>query len=198
MIRAILLVFTVFTTCELYSQQLGILPTIKIDKPDRWYDNSNLDVLSNLDKYEMKESQLRNLINSNRGNVPSHVYMKYNPAEYPGIIPTVQINLRPNPNKEFESFKKSMEQSVLQMGTILNNFEVINELKEVEIDDRRSIYFLASFDMKLSDGSINKIRSWTYAIPVGNYFYQINFSDLYEKDDCEKIYKKLIKSIEVE
>ena len=196
MIRIILLVFSVLTTCELYSQQSDV-PTLKIDKPEGWYDNSNLDVLANLEKYEMEESQLRNLINSNRGSLPTHIYMKYNPVGYPGIIPTVQINLRPNPNKEFESFKKSMEQSMQQMSAVLTNFEVINELKEIKLDGRKAIHFLASFEMKLPDGSIDKIRSWTYAIPVGNYFYQVNFSDLYEKDDCEQIYKKLTESIKV-
>lgn len=198
MIRTILFLLTLLTvTSKLYSQQSAV-PTLKIDKPDDWFDNSNLDLLANLEKYEMEESQLRSLINSNRGSIPINVYMKYNPANYPGIIPTIQINLRPNPNKEFRFFKMSMEQSIQQMGNMLTNFEVIDELQEVEIDGRKGVHFLASFEMKLPDGALEKIRSWTYAIPIGNYFYQINFSDLYEKDNCEEIYKNLVGSIEIE
>jgi len=176
MIR-LLFILIVLATNQLHSQQSGI-PSLDIVMPDSWFDNSNLDVLENLEKFEMEETQLKKLVNSNRGSLPIHIYMKYERSKHPGIIPTVQINLRQNPNRDFDFFKKSMEQSMLQMGGMLNNFSVIKEFHEIEIDSHKGIHFLASFDMKLPDGSTEKIRSWTYAIPVGNYFYQINFSDL--------------------
>jgi len=197
MTRIIIITLTIITvTSELYSQKSKV-PILKIDRPDNWYDNSNIDIQANLERYEMKESQLKDLINSNRGSIPTHIYMKYNPAGYPGIIPTVQINLRPNPNQEFKHFKMSMEHSVKQMSTILTNFKVIDKLQEIEIDGFKAIYFQASFEMKLPNNSIEKIRSWTYAIPLDSYFYQINLSDLFEKDNCEKVYKTLVGSIEL-
>ncbi len=173
-------------------------PSLTLEKPAGWIDNSNLDVIANLEKYDLQETELKDLINSYQGSLTTHIYMKYDPASYPGIIPTVQVNLRPNPNQEFNTFKTAIQHSMTAMANLLANFQVIQSLQELEIGGRKGVYFLASFDMKLPNGQIEKIRSWTYAIPVGNYFYQLNFSDLSDKDDCASTYARLVETIRID
>jgi len=91
----------------------------------------------------------------------------------------------------------AMSNSIVSMSELLDKFELIKEMEECEIDGKKGVYFISSFEMKLGENETEKIRSWTYAIPTGNYFYQINFSDLLKKDDCSSIYTKLIKEIKL-
>ena len=50
--------------------------------------------------------------------------------------------------------------------------------------------------MPFSETESYTIRSWSYAIPSGKHFYQINFSDT-ESEDSEEIYSKLINEIKL-
>jgi hypothetical protein len=194
--RTILLALTMVFTIGLFAQKVKV-PALKFQKPSGWHNSSNLDVVANLERYEMEEERLHQLIRTNNGSVLTHLYTKYNPKGYPGVIPTIQVILRPNTTPDFKTFKSLLQMSVVQMGALLPNFELIQELTEIEIDGRKAVYFLASFEMELPNGSVQKVRSWTYGIPVGDYFYQINFSDLGPKDDCEQLYKELLAGLKV-
>lgn len=159
MIKTLFILIAILVSNNDLKSQRTKIASIHIEKPNDWIDKSNSDIIDNLKKYELKETQLNDLINSNRGSLLLYTYLKHNPVNYPGVIPTIQINLRPNPNTEFKSFKKSMTQSIIQMKSMLTNFQVIKELQEIEIDNKKCIFFLSSFDMTLPNGEIEKIRS---------------------------------------
>lgn len=166
-----------------------------IDKPENWYSQSDETIYDNLSKFEFSDAELNKILKTHGGSVPLLIYTKYKPEDYEGIIPTIQINLRPNQTDNFAEFKESIIQSAKQLKNIFNNFEYIDEPHEIEIAGIKSIYFKSKFDLQLQNGEITNVRSWNYAIPTDDYFYQVNFSDAFEKDDSSEIYEELIKSI---
>ena len=184
--------FIIFGSCMAQSTDDGIIE-IKVPLPAEWKNRSDLDIGENLFKFDIEENDIEQLLAQHNSNIPVAVYMKYNPEEYAGIIPTIQVNLRPNNTPNFEIFKEMMQQSMSQMGDFLTNFEVLTPIQDIAIDGIKGIMFLAKFD--LSNGvDVWAIRSWTYAIPVGDYFYQINFSDTAD-ENCEDLYENLLKDI---
>ena len=47
------------------------------------------------------------------------------------------------------------------------------------------------------DGGDLKVRSRTYAIPYKDYFFQINFTDSKEVEDCSKEFDGILKTIKI-
>lgn len=80
------------------------------------------------------------------------------------------------------------------MSEIMTNFKIIQNLDDVTIDGKKGIRFISSFDLAIENDKIETVRSWTYAIPVGKYFYQINYSDI-QGEDCSSIYETVTNSI---
>ena len=113
------------------------------------------------------------------------------------MIPTIQVNARENPTKDFESFKKMITESTKTIGYAFQNFTFIDEPQEKEINGEKAIYFKTKYNMTINNGERITVRSWTYAIPKGNFFYQVNFSDEMDKDDCSKIYEEVIQTIKL-
>ena len=171
----------------------GAITEMKVPVPKEWKNRSDVDISKNLFKFDMEENDIEDLLVQHNSSIPIATYMKYNPEEYAGIIPTIQVNLRPNNTPNFDIFKEMMQNSMSQMGDFFTNFEVLRPIQDTTIDGKKGIMFLAKFD--LSNGvDVWRIRSWTYAIPVGDYFYQINFSDTAD-EDCEELYGDLLKDI---
>ena len=182
-----------FGTCVAQSTDIGITE-IKVPLPKSWKNKSDLEVSKNLFKFDFEEKDLQNMLAQHNSNIPVAIYMKYDPSEYAGIIPTIQVNLRPNNTPNFDIFKAMMQQSMSQMGDYFKNFEVISPMQDIMVGGIKGVMFLAKFN--LTNGvDVWTIRSWTYAVPVGDYFYQINFSDTAD-ENCEDLYNELLKDIE--
>lgn len=184
-----------FISCSSQTENKKI-EGFKIPKPENWIDKSELSVKDNLFKYNLKDEEISKLLKSHNGSVPVVIYTKNDPSEYSGIIPTIQVLLRPNNSKDIISFKKMMEPSLKQMADAFSNFEILSPLEIIEIDGFKALKFISQFDMPINENETSTIRSWTYAIPSGTHFYQINFSDT-ESENSEKLYNELINQIKL-
>lgn len=165
-----------------------------IPLPNNWVDRSQLDIKDNLAKFDFNEAEIKEFLKTNNGSVPVALYMKYNPEEYNGPIPTIQVNLRPNTNKTFNGFKEATQLSIDEMNDIFKNFKIVVPIEEVEVNGIKGIRFVSQFDLGGKKGENWTIRSWTYGFPSGNYFYQINFSDT-EDEDSSLLYEVLLDHI---
>ena len=195
----LVLFFTVLNGCVSQNEEESKLENDKIEGfsiplPEDWIDRSDLNIKDNLSKFEMEEEQLSKMIKSHNGSIPIAIYVKYDPSTHGGVIPTIQVNLRPNGTKSMKSFKAEMEKSIIAMSNYMSKFKIIQELEEVVVDGVKGLRFISQFDMMGTTGEDMTIRSWSYAIPVGNYFYQINFSDT-ETDNCAILYNQLISEV---
>jgi len=167
---------------------------INIDKPEWWFDKTDLSVINNIKKYNFSEDKVDEIIKNHNWTIPISIYMKYEPENFVWLIPTIQVNLRKNPNKDFESFKKSISGSSKQFEKLFEDFKIIEDFQEIEIAWIKSVYFKSSFDLLHQNWKKYNIISWWYAITKWKYFYQINFSDINWGDNSE-IFEKLIKTV---
>jgi hypothetical protein len=167
-----------------------------IPLPNNWVDKSQLDIKDNLSSFDFNDDEITKILKSHNGSIPIVIYMKYDPdTAVAGVpIPTIQVNLRPNNSRDFNDFKKVMQNSILEFNDYFSNFKLIEPLGEVEIDGIKGVRFIFEFELPIQQGEIWKIRSWTYGFPSGKYFYQINFSDM-EDENCEDLYNELINQV---
>ena len=110
-----------FISCSSQTENKKI-EGFKIPKPENWIDKSELSVKDNLFKYNLKDEEISKLLKSHNGSVPVGYLYKNDPSEYSGIIPTIQVLLRPNNSKDIISFKKMMEPSLKQMADAFSKF----------------------------------------------------------------------------
>ena len=184
-----------FLSCNSQSEKTKI-DGFDIPKPKNWIDQSELSLKDNLSKYDLSDEEISELLKNNKESVPVVIYTKYDPSKFSGPIPTIQVLLRPNNSKNINSFKKMMQLSLDQIADAFSNFQILSPLEIIEIDGFEALKFISQFDMPFSETESYTIRSWSYAIPFGKHFYQINFSDT-ESEDSEEIYSKLINEIKL-
>jgi len=167
-----------------------------IDKPEGWVANPNQKLKDNLDQLDMDDAKVKEMIQSNKGMIMLCAYTKYDPKKEGGLMPTIQVNMAKNPSSDYNDFKSDMLKSSEQMESMFEEFHFLDGPKEVTIDGHKAFFFQSEFNLGQDESGPVKVRSWTYSIPVGDHFYQINFSDL-EGDDCSELFKKILASIKV-
>ena len=170
---------------------------ISIVKPSEWLEADNKLLLENLEKFELDKEKLQKLIKDNNGSILLTSFYKYNPQTHAGLIPTIQLNVRLNPTRNFEEFKNSMIQSANSFKQYFSDFKFETGPKVIEVDGINSIYFVGNFTMTTQNGEAMKVRSRTYAIPKGDYFFQLNFTDGIVKEDNSDLFDNLIKTVEI-
>jgi hypothetical protein len=170
---------------------------IKMKEPNEWIVTNKTELLKNLEKFEINEENLSKLISNNKGSILLTSFYKYDPKTHAGLIPTILINVRNKGKMNFEEFKSAMKQSVKSIKNYYEDFELINEISEIEISGLKSILFIGKFTMKTQNGEELKVRSRTYAIPYKNYFFQMNFTDGQLSEDCSNEFDELVQTIKI-
>ena len=91
-----------------------------------------------------------------------------------------------------------IERSAIEIKKTLKNYVYIQEPVEVKVDGVQSVYFLSIFDLKIDSVTTHSIKSWTYNIPKGDRFYQINFSDINgEFEPSDSLFEAILRSVKV-
>jgi len=194
-----LLLLTVFSLNTITGQELfeNKQYQFSVEKPTDWILASNDDVLKNLDKYDLSEEKLEAILKTHKNNLLLTSFYKYEIKKHAGLIPTVKINVRSNPTKQFSVFKSMIIESAKGFKTIFPDFEYLEEPKEIEVAGMKCVFFIAKYSMTAQDGTAFKIKSRTYAIPYKNYFFQINCIDGQNLEDASAEFDKLISTIKI-
>jgi hypothetical protein len=164
--------------------------------PKNWKKTTNTEIFDNIEKFKLTPTQLEKYITDHKGSVLFVSYSKYDPAKHSGLIPTIQVNIRNNPTKTFDNFFQSMTKSSESIKTYFKDFEYIDKPQKIKVGNKDAFYFSSKFTMSTSSQTI-KPRSRTYAIPNGNKFFQVNFTDG-DNEDCSKLFDSLVKSIQID
>lgn len=198
--KSLIVLFLVSIYCpKIYGQEIfeNKPYEFSIQKPAKWIEADNTLIVDNLDKLELTEEQLTRLINDHKGSVMLAAFYKYNIKKHAGLIPTVQVNVRLNGTPNFEVFEEVMIQSTQSLKNVLNDFEFEVLPTSLEISGIKSVYFVGKFSLPMQNGELMKVRSRTYAIPYGAYFFQVNFTDGQENEDCTKLFDTLVQTIKI-
>ena len=165
--------------------------------PPDWIESNNEELLKNLGKLELSDEELTKFLKDHKGSVLLGSFYKYDPATHAGLIPTIQVNVRANPSENFDAFTNLIELSANSMEKYFKAFDFLEEPKAIEISGKQSIYFVCKFNLPTQSGELMKVKSRTYAIPYGKYFFQLNFTDAQSGEDNSKLFDQLIKTVVV-
>lgn len=166
-------------------------------KPNNWIEADKMELLNNLENFEFSEEELVKIINSGKGSILLAAFYKYNPDTHAGLIPTIQVNVRVNPTRNFNEFRGLITRSANGFEQYFNDFLFDVEPENIEVAGVESIYFVGKYTMQTQFGGVMKVRSRVYAIPYGSYFFQINFTDGQNKEDNSELFERLIQSVNV-
>jgi len=170
---------------------------ISIQSPNGWITAENKEIIKNLNQYDLSDESLTNILKSHKGSILLTAFYKYDVKSHPGLIPTIQINVRSLVNVDFNSFKKMILQSAETFEKYFEDFEFEEKPKETEVSGMKAMTFIGKFTMKTQYGQDIKVRSRTLAIPYKNYFFQLNFTDGQFEEDTSALFEELIKSIKI-
>lgn len=166
-------------------------------EPKDWLIASNEFRLANLEKLKMNETAKSEAIKSNKGSLLLTSFYKYDAKKYAGLIPIIQINVRTNPTKTFEQFSSAMMQSASGFKNYFPDFKLIKEPSVIEINGTKAVYFIGTYTLSSKSGMVMNVRSRTYAIPNGEYFFQLNFTDEQGNENDTQLFDELVRSIKI-
>lgn len=168
-----------------------------MQQPKGWHSIDKAGLSNNLGKFEFTDVEMDKLLKEQNANVLIAAYYKYDPKTTPGIIPTIQINGRPNGTRDFDTFRMAIVGSIDGLRKVLDEFNLIDEPREVTIGGARAILVHGTFVMKTPDGRKFNVRSRTYSIPRQGSFIQMNFTDSPDNEDCATEFDELIKTVRI-
>lgn len=166
-------------------------------EPKDWLVADNNLRLANLNKVELSNETRTKLINESKGQLLLTSYYKYDQKKHAGLIPTIQVNVRNNPTKTFEQFSAAMMQSANGFKNYFADFKFLKEPEVIEINGVKVVYFTGTYTLGTAASGPMKVRSRTYTIPNGAYFFQLNFTDEQGKEDDTQLFDALVKSIKI-
>ncbi len=168
-----------------------------MDEPDGWIRADNNDLKQNLGKLDLDNAKLLKIIQDHKGSLLLLSCYKYDPMTKAGLIPAIQVNVREKRNKDFDVFKSYIVKSANSLKSLYPDYEFIEEPQEVKVNRIKSIYFSGKFTMKTQMGETYRVRSRTYVIPHGDFYFQIVMTDGVVTEDCAKVFEELIESIKI-
>lgn len=166
-------------------------------QPENWMQAGNQELLRNIEKLKLNEEELKKLISDHNGSLLLTSFYKYNPQTHAGLIPTIQVNVRANATRNFSEFTNLITQSANSFKQYFSDFTFDTSPKVVEIGGVKSVYFVGKFTMQTQAGESIKVRSRTYAIPNGSFFFQLNFTDGQVLEDNSQLFDALAKSVRI-
>ncbi|RZK58611.1 MAG: hypothetical protein EOO91_07810 [Pedobacter sp.] len=184
---------------------------ISINEPKNWIVKSNIAFIDSLIGEKANESDLADAIDKNSGSILLASFYKFN-QDKGGFIPVVQINILNNPAETFEDFLADMKESAAVFRSSFNDFSFINEPELLMINNQKTVHFSGKFiingtksiNVKVGDQKLNgnqtykiSVRTKVYAIPYGNYFFQLSFTDNLDVKEDEKMFEELLTSIRI-
>lgn len=169
---------------------------IVFERPSGWFALGDRERIANLKKFEFSKEQLSKLLADDRSSTVIAVFYRDDPSKTPGIIPTIQIIIRPKPGApDFEQFKKSIVRSIANTD-LLDEFSLIGEVETPVISNVRSVLLHGRFRLVHQSKSYT-IKVRTVAIPRDDYFLQISMSDEDDEGWPEREFTQFIDSLKV-
>jgi len=167
-----------------------------IEHPQKWIIAKKGQALENTKEFvKLDPSDLKKLIQENKGSVEVVAFYKYPIEGRAGVIPTIKVDLRNNPYTTFDAFKKSIIGSFKSIKDVFPDFRFLEEPSVIEIDGKKCVFASCAYTLTANSGS-EKVSVFVYAIPVNGNFYQMTFIDS-EKENNIALFKGIVKTISI-
>lgn len=168
-----------------------------MSEPKGWIATTNEELKGNLDNFDIDEKKLEEMLKTSNKAILISAFSKYDPEEKEGLIPKIQVDLMPNKTKNFDQFKTSITRSAEKMKSYFSEYEFIQPPTEIDISGIKSMFHIVMFSIKMTDGTLLKVRARVYAIPYKSYFFQVNMVDGQIEEDNSGVFNELVKTIKI-
>ena len=168
-----------------------------MQEPKDWIVTTDEELKKNLEYFDITNENLAAMMKTGKGSIMLTAYYKYEVGRKDGFIPKIQIDVLPRSTKDYQQFKTSITRSAESLKKYLEDYEFIQEPKEITISGTKSVVFIGKFTMRMQSGLEVKVRARVYAIPYRNYFFQVNFVDGQVEEDNSEFFDKLMKTIKI-
>ncbi len=166
---------------------------VSFQPPRDWFQAEPEKMRENVRKLDQAKEDIAAILASDRDSVVLGSYAQYDPRTQSGLIPTINVVARPNPNRTFDSFRDAIAASCRAMGATLRNFKVRTDAVERKVSGRAAVYFACEYDLTTAKDETYRVQSELYAIPWGNIFFQVAGIES-SPAKHEATFKKLIQS----
>jgi hypothetical protein len=180
-----------------FSQDIRARSGFEMAAPEGWHRITSEGIVENLGQVSMSPADMRKLLANSAASTVVVAYTKYQPAAHAGLIPKIQVSLRRNPAKTFDTFFKAISQSTAELKTYFPDFELTDPAREVPVGGRRAVRFGGTYSLETRSARRLQVRTRTYAVMHGEAFFQINFIDGAD-DDCSAVFDALLGTIRFE
>jgi len=192
----LILILTVATVGVAFSQEMVRSPFgFSMQRPKNWTVTDKEYLNQNVKKIDLSEAAIAKILNESNNTLVVMAFLKYDPRTKSGLIPTIQVRLRPNPINDFSVFMTAFVKSLSKMP--FEGFHVEGSPKEVSISGHRAVLVNATYTIGTADGQTLPTRSRVYSIPYGKQYFQLTFLDNPKDEDCSAEFDTLVKSIKI-
>ena len=172
---------------------------IKLNKPQKWVYWNKEEIRENIGKLKFTEEELKEILQNNNQSKNIATFAKYPKTARKQLIPIVYVFARPNSTNNTEDFFKVIVKSVEDLRRYFKEFKYLENAKIITLKNGiEAVYISTESVLERPGGQIIHSKSKIVAIPRDGYFFQMNFTDGFEEEDCQKIFEEIIDSIEVE
>lgn len=179
-----------------FSQRPAEVPEgFSFEKPTNWFEGDIAVRAANLKRFTFDRDDMAKLLANEKSSGIVAIFYKDDPKRTPGIIPTIQVILRPKSAKmSFDQFKGAVSNP--KPFEAFEDFAFSGAATAIDISGVRSVMLNATFKLRRED-RVYSIRSRTYAIPRTDYFIQISMSDEDDEGWTEEEFADFISSVRI-
>ncbi len=196
------LVFILLCVGNVWAQDL--IPTnpfgFVMNQPEQWFSIGKEEITASLKRIELSDGSLDRYLEQNQGKQLLFGYVRYKQDSFTGINPKIEarvIKIMAATPVTFRAFKPAAEAALRAIAKEFSEQKYIVEPSEIQVGDIASVYHISEFSIKMQSGAKHRVRSRTYIIPRGTYFFQISFVDEPGVNDFSAEFDRLVNSIKI-
>jgi hypothetical protein len=184
-----------FTVGMFAQERLDLKPFgFSVEIPKGWIKTENNEVYKNIDRFELTDLQLSEMLKELNAAKQFIALYKYDPHAYRGIIPTVNISIKSTQRKTFDSFKLYVDKSSEKIKEVLKNV-VMGSPTVVEVNGTKAWHTACTYDFKDPTGTEVKLSSEMLYFYRGSYYITVNFIEEIGKEDNSAVFDAVLKTI---
>lgn len=196
--KCIILFFFLFLTFIGNSQEKYEIKELgfSIEIPEKWNKIENEDLKKSLQKFDYSDKTITDYMSKINSSLDFATFLKYNPREYTGVIPTIKIRAAKSKFKDSKILLKSIENSIVKSQKTLKDFKYIEKPSIFKISNHEVVKFSGKYKMTYDEIEYEVIGKSYYILKKGYYIY-VNCIENLGKEDNSLLFDKVYKSIQL-
>lgn len=173
----------------------------EMKQPVGWFSIDKELIAGSLKRLDLKHNTLERYLDQNEGRQLLFAYIKFKQDSFTGMNPKIEgrvLRIRSPRPVDFSQFKPIAEAALRKIASEFDEQHYVVEPRAIRVASIDSVYHISEFTVRTLNGTSHRVRSRTYLIPRGTYFFQISFVDEPKKNDLSEEFDELVSSIKIQ